>query len=125
MEMILPVTYSAINEKEMMYIEGDWEYTGIYNDVAAFGINVIVNGIMGGGTVKTVLRILGGNRSKKEVAEYIARYLGVRAANTLAGTILGAIAGFSSWGFGFACAKLWDQYDRAPNNGICGRPTWL
>lgn len=125
MEMILPVTYSAINEKEMMYIEGGWEFTGIYNDVAAFGINVIVNGLMGGGTVKTVLRILGGNRSKKEVAGYIAKYLGVRAANTLAGTIIGAIAGFASWSFGSACAKLWDKYDRAPNNGICGRPTWL
>ena len=123
--MNLPTTYSTINNEEMMYIDAGWEFTGLYNDVVAFGINAIVNGIMGGGTVKTVMRILGGSRSKKEVAGYAAKWLGVRVANSLAGKIIGAVLSLSTWSFGSACAKLWDRYDTNPNNGICGKPRWI
>lgn len=39
----------------MQYTNGGWEFTGL---------NAIVNGIMGGGTVRTVLNILGSGCTK-------------------------------------------------------------
>ncbi len=125
MELVLPKNYVEIEEEEMMYLDGGWQFTGLYNSVVAFGINAIVNGIMGGETASTVMRILGSNRTRNEIAKYAAKYLGARAANSLAGRIVSAIFGFSSWSIGSACAKLWDKYDTNPNNGICGAPNWI
>lgn len=53
----------------------------------------------------------------REAFKVASKWLGVRAANYIAGTLVGNLLKFSGWmSVGDVAANLWDRYDVNPNN---------
>ena len=119
MELVLPNNYVALQEEEMMYLDGGFS---IPRWPVAAAINIAFNGVLGGGAislVKNYVRKHGLRWVTSAVAGAAARYGGVRVANRIAGFALSAINGFAAWmSIGDAITTIWANNDvnrRDPN----------
>ena len=117
MELVLPQNYVEIEQEEMMYLEGG---LSLYKWVVSAPINMAFNGLLGGGTISLIRGYIAKNGTRvatKEIFKVASKWLGVRAANYIAGTIVGNLLKFSGWmSVGDVAANLWDRYDINPNN---------
>lgn len=99
MELVLPNNYVAIDEEEVMYLDGEFSIPRLSVAVA---INIAFNGVLGRGAislVKNYVRKLGLRWVTSAVARATARYVGVRVANRVAGfatSATSAINGFAA-----------------------------
>ena len=119
MELVLPNNYVALEQEEMMYLDGGFS---IPRWPVATAINIAFNGILGGGAISLVrnyIRNYGLRRVTSAIAGAAARYVGVRVANRVAGFALSAINGFAAWmSIGDAITTIWANNDvnrRDPN----------
>ena len=119
MELVLPNNYVALEQEEMMYLDGGFS---IPRWPVAVAINIAFNGVLGGGAiilVKNYVRKHGLRWVTSAVAGAAARYVGVRVANRVAGFALSAINGFAAWmSIGDAITTIWANNDvnrRDPN----------
>ncbi|VRX90958.1 Membrane protein [Streptococcus pneumoniae] len=119
MELVLPNNYVALEQEEMMYLDGGFS---ILRWPVATAINIAFNGVLGGGAVSLVrnyIRNYGLRRVTSAIAGAAARYVGVRVANRVAGFALSAINGFAAWmSIGDAITTIWANNDvnrRDPN----------
>ncbi|HGP8771959.1 TPA: SPH_0224 family bacteriocin-like peptide [Streptococcus pneumoniae] len=119
MELVLPNNYVALEQEEMMYLDGGFS---ILRWPVATAINVAFNGVLGGGAISLVrnyIRNYGLRRVTSAIAGAAARYVGVRVANRVAGFALSAINGFAAWmSIGDAITTIWANNDvnrRDPN----------
>ena len=119
MELVLPNNYVALEQEEMMYLDGGFS---ILRWPVATAINIAFNGVLGGGAislVKNYVRKHGLRWVTSAVAGAAARYVGVRVANRVAGFALSAINGFAAWmSIGDAITTIWANNDvnrRDPN----------
>lgn len=112
MELVLPNNYVALEQEEMMYLDGGFS---IPRWPVATAINIAFNGFLGGGAislVKNYVRKHGLRWVTSAVAGAVARYVGVRLANRVAGFALTAIDGFASWmSIGDAVTTIWANND--------------
>lgn len=96
MELVLPNNYVAIDEEEVMYLDGEFS---IPRWSVAVAINIVFNGVLGRGAislVKNYVRKLGLRWVTSAVARATARYVGVWVANRVAGFATSAINGFAA-----------------------------
>ncbi|HEU9841021.1 TPA: SPH_0224 family bacteriocin-like peptide [Streptococcus pneumoniae] len=119
MEFVLPNNYVALEQEEMMYLDGGFS---ILRWPVATAINIDFNGVLGGGAISLVrnyIRNYGLRRVTSAIAGAAARYVGVRVANRVAGFALSAINGFAAWmSIGDAITTIWANNDvnrRDPN----------
>ncbi|CMV41746.1 SPH_0224 family bacteriocin-like peptide [Streptococcus pneumoniae] len=119
MELVLPNNYVALEQEEMMYLDGGFS---ILRWPVAPAINIAFNGVLGGGAISLVrnyIRNYGLRRVTSAIAGAAARYVGVRVANRVAGFALSAINGFAAWmSIGDAITTIWANNDvnrRDPN----------
>ncbi|HGP8408510.1 TPA: SPH_0224 family bacteriocin-like peptide [Streptococcus pneumoniae] len=119
MELVLPNNYVALEQEEMMYLDGGFS---ILRWPVATAINIAFNGVLGGGAISLVrnyIRNYGLRRVTSAIAGAVARYVGVRVANRVAGFALSAINGFAAWmSIGDAITTIWANNDvnrRDPN----------
>ena len=119
MELGLPNNYVALEQEEMMYLDGGFS---ILRWPVATAINIAFNGVLGGGAISLVrnyIRNYGLRRVTSAIAGAAARYVGVRVANRVAGFALSAINGFAAWmSIGDAITTIWANNDvnrRDPN----------
>ena len=119
MELVLPNNYVALEQEEMMYLDGGFS---ILRWPVATAINIAFNGVLGGGAiglVRNYIRNYGLRRVTSAIAGAAARYVGVRVANRVAGFALSAINGFAAWmSIGDAITTIWANNDvnrRDPN----------
>ncbi|HGQ2820827.1 TPA: SPH_0224 family bacteriocin-like peptide [Streptococcus pneumoniae] len=119
MELVLPNNYVALEQEEMMYLDGGFS---ILRWPVATAINIAFNGVLGGGAISLVrnyIRNYGLRRVTSAIAGVAARYVGVRVANRVAGFVLSAINGFAAWmSIGDAITTIWANNDvnrRDPN----------
>lgn len=119
MELALPNNYVALEQEEMMYLDGGFS---IPRWPVATAINIAFNGVLGGGAISLVrnyIRNYGLGRVTSAIAGAAARYVGVRVANRVAGFALSAINGFAAWmSIGDAITTIWANNDvnrRDPN----------
>ena len=119
MELVLPNNYVALEQEEMMYLDGGFS---ILRWPVATAINIAFNGVLGGGAISLVrnyIRNYGLRRVTSAIAGAAARYVGVRVANRVAGFALSAINGFADWmSIGDAITTIWANNDvnrRDPN----------
>ncbi|VSS10236.1 Membrane protein [Streptococcus pneumoniae] len=119
MELVLPNNYVALEQEEMMYLDGGFS---ILRWPVAIVINIAFNGVLGGGAISLVrnyIRNYGLRRVTSAIAGAAARYVGVRVANRVAGFALSAINGFAAWmSIGDAITTIWANNDvnrRDPN----------
>lgn len=119
MELVLPNNYVALEQEEMMYLDGGFS---ILRWPVATAINIAFNGVLGGGVISLVrnyIRNYGLRRVTSAIAGAAARYVGVRVANRVAGFALSAINGFAAWmSIGDAITTIWANNDvnrRDPN----------
>ncbi|HEU3560438.1 Uncharacterised protein [Streptococcus pneumoniae] len=119
MELVLPNNYVALEQEEMMYLDGGFS---ILRWPVATAINIAFNGVLGGGAISLVrnyIRNYGLRRVTSAIAGAAARYVGVRVANRVAGFALSAINGFAAWmSIGNAITTIWANNDvnrRDPN----------
>ncbi|HET8293560.1 TPA: SPH_0224 family bacteriocin-like peptide [Streptococcus pneumoniae] len=119
MELVLPNNYVALEQEEMMYLDGGFS---IPRWPVATAINIAFNGVLGGGAISLVrnyIRNYGLGRITSAIAGAAARYVGVRVANRVAGFALSAINGFAAWmSIGDAITTIWANNDvnrRDPN----------
>ncbi|MDG8210365.1 SPH_0224 family bacteriocin-like peptide [Streptococcus pneumoniae] len=119
MELVLPNNYVALEQEEMMYLDGGFP---ILRWPVATAINIAFNGVLGGGAISLVrnyIRNYGLRRVTSAIAGAAARYVGVRVANRVAGFALSAINGFAAWmSIGDAITTIWANNDvnrRDPN----------
>ncbi|HEU6591872.1 TPA: SPH_0224 family bacteriocin-like peptide [Streptococcus pneumoniae] len=119
MELVLPNNYVALEQEEMMYLDGGFS---ILRWSVATAINIAFNGVLGGGAISLVrnyIRNYGLRRVTSAIAGAAARYVGVRVANRVAGFALSAINGFAAWmSIGDAITTIWANNDvnrRDPN----------
>ncbi|HET4477374.1 TPA: SPH_0224 family bacteriocin-like peptide [Streptococcus pneumoniae] len=119
MEFVLPNNYVALEQEEMMYLDGGFS---ILRWPVATAINIAFNGVLGGGAISLVrnyIRNYGLRRVTSAIAGAAARYVGVRVANRVAGFALSAINGFAAWmSIGDAITTIWANNDvnrRDPN----------
>ncbi|HFQ3433605.1 Membrane protein [Streptococcus pneumoniae] len=119
MELVLPNNYVALEQEEMMYLDGGFS---IPRWPVATAINIAFNGVLGGGAISLVrnyIRNYGLGRVTSAIAGAAARYVGVRVANRVAGFALSAINGFAAWmSIGDAITTIWSNNDvnrRDPN----------
>ncbi|AUB33463.1 TPA: SPH_0224 family bacteriocin-like peptide [Streptococcus pneumoniae] len=119
MELVLPNNYVALEQEEMMYLDGGFS---IPRWPVATAINIAFNGVLGGGAISLVrnyIRNYGLGRVTSAIAGAAARYVGVRVANRVAGFALSAINGFAAWmSIGDAITTIWANNDvnrRDPN----------
>ncbi|OLG14186.1 hypothetical protein AT977_09180 [Streptococcus pneumoniae] len=119
MELVLPNIYVALEQEEMMYLDGG---LSILRWPVATAINIAFNGVLGGGAISLVrnyIRNYGLRRVTSAIAGAAARYVGVRVANRVAGFALSAINGFAAWmSIGDAITTIWANNDvnrRDPN----------
>ncbi|HHD9335666.1 TPA: SPH_0224 family bacteriocin-like peptide, partial [Streptococcus pneumoniae] len=119
MELVLPNNYVALEQEEMMYLDGGFS---ILRWPVATAINIAFNGVLGGGAISLVrnyIRNYGLRRVTSAIAGAAARYVGVRVANRVAGFALSAINGFAAWmSIGDAITTIWANNDvnrRDPN----------
>ncbi|CVX52036.1 Membrane protein [Streptococcus pneumoniae] len=120
MELVLPNNYVALEQEEMMYLDGGFS---ILRWPVATAINIAFNGVLGGGAISLVrnyIRNYGLRRVTSAIAGAAARYVGVRVANRVAGFALSAINGFAAWmSIGDAITTIWANNDvnrRDPNS---------
>ncbi|HEU9848540.1 SPH_0224 family bacteriocin-like peptide, partial [Streptococcus pneumoniae] len=118
-ELVLPNNYVALEQEEMMYLDGGFS---ILRWPVATAINIAFNGVLGGGAISLVrnyIRNYGLRRVTSAIAGAAARYVGVRVANRVAGFALSAINGFAAWmSIGDAITTIWANNDvnrRDPN----------
>ncbi|CGH09581.1 SPH_0224 family bacteriocin-like peptide [Streptococcus pneumoniae] len=119
MELVLPNNYVALEQEEMMYLDGGFS---IPRWPVATAINIAFNGVLGGGAISLVrnyIRNYSLRRVTSAIAGAAARYVGVRVANRVAGFALSAINGFAAWmSIGDAITTIWANNDvnrRDPN----------
>ncbi|SNE80673.1 SPH_0224 family bacteriocin-like peptide [Streptococcus pneumoniae] len=119
MELVLPNNYVALEQEEMMDLDGGFS---IPRWPVATAINIAFNGVLGGGAISLVrnyIRNYGLRRVTSAIAGAAARYVGVRVANRVAGFALSAINGFAAWmSIGDAITTIWANNDvnrRDPN----------
>lgn len=119
MELVLLNNYVALEQEEMMYLDGGFS---ILRWPVATAINIAFNGVLGGGAISLVrnyIRNYGLRRVTSAIAGAAARYVGVRVANRVAGFALSAINGFAAWmSIGDAITTIWANNDvnrRDPN----------
>ncbi|MFW3417410.1 SPH_0224 family bacteriocin-like peptide [Streptococcus pneumoniae] len=119
MELVLPNNYVALEQEEMMYLDGGFS---ILRWPVATAINIAFNGVLGGGAISLVrnyIRNYGLGRVTSAIAGAAARYVGVRVANRVAEFALSAINGFAAWmSIGDAITTIWANNDvnrRDPN----------
>lgn len=119
MELVLPNNYVALEQEEMMYLDGGFS---ILRWPVATAINIAFNGVLGGGAISLVrnyIRNYGLGRVTSAIAGAAARYVGVRVANRVAGFALSAINGFAAWmSIVDAITTIWANNDvnrRDPN----------
>lgn len=119
MELVLPNNYVALEQEEMMYLDGGFS---ILRWPVATAINIAFNGVLGGGAISLVrnyIRNYGLRRVTSAIAGAAARYVGVRVANRVVGFALSAINGFAAWmSIGDAITTIWANNDvnrRDPN----------
>ncbi|HGR6734882.1 TPA: SPH_0224 family bacteriocin-like peptide [Streptococcus pneumoniae] len=119
MELVLPNNYVALEQEEMMYLDGGFS---ILRWPVATAINIAFNGVLDGGAISLVrnyIRNYGLRRVTSAIAGAAARYVGVRVANRVAGFALSAINGFAAWmSIGDAITTIWANNDvnrRDPN----------
>ncbi|HGQ0793793.1 Membrane protein [Streptococcus pneumoniae] len=119
MELVLPNNYVALEQEEMMYLDGGFS---IPRWPVATANNIAFNGVLGGGAISLVrnyIRNYGLRRVTSAIAGAAARYVGVRVANRVAGFALSAINGFAAWmSIGDAITTIWANNDvnrRDPN----------
>ncbi|HGR8193921.1 TPA: SPH_0224 family bacteriocin-like peptide [Streptococcus pneumoniae] len=119
MELVLLNNYVALEQEEMMYLDGGFS---IPRWPVATAINIAFNGVLGGGAISLVrnyIRNYGLGRVTSAIAGAAARYVGVRVANRVAGFALSAINGFAAWmSIGDAITTIWANNDvnrRDPN----------
>lgn len=119
MELVLPNNYVALEQEEMMYLDGGFS---ILRWPVATAINIAFNGVLGGGAISLVrnyIRNYGLRRVTSAIAGAAARYVGVRVANRVAGFARSAINGFAAWmSIGDAITTIWANNDvnrRDPN----------
>ncbi|HGJ7149226.1 TPA: SPH_0224 family bacteriocin-like peptide [Streptococcus pneumoniae] len=119
MELVLPNNYVALEQEEMMYLDGGFS---ILRWPVATAINIAFNGVLGGGAISLVrnyIRNYGLGRVTSAIAGAAARYVGVRVTNRVAGFALSAINGFAAWmSIGDAITTIWANNDvnrRDPN----------
>lgn len=119
MELVLPNNYVALEQEEMMYLDGGFS---ILRWPVATAINIAFNGVLGGGAISLVrnyIRNYGLRRVTSAIAGAAARYVGVRVANRVTGFALSAINGFAAWmSIGDAITTIWANNDvnrRDPN----------
>ncbi|VLU00697.1 Membrane protein [Streptococcus pneumoniae] len=119
MELVLPNNYVALEQEEMMYLDGGFS---ILRWPVATAINIAFNGVLGGGAISLVrnyIRNYGLRRVTSAISGAAARYVGVRVANRVAGFALSAINGFAAWmSIGDAITTIWANNDvnrRDPN----------
>ncbi|HGR2678253.1 TPA: SPH_0224 family bacteriocin-like peptide [Streptococcus pneumoniae] len=119
MELVLPNNYVALEQEEMMYLDGGFS---ILRWPVATAINIAFNGVLGGGAISLVRNYIcnyGLRRVTSAIAGAAARYVGVRVANRVAGFALSAINGFAAWmSIGDAITTIWANNDvnrRDPN----------
>ena len=119
MELVLPNNYVALEQEEMMYLDGGFS---ILRWPVATAINIAFNGVLGGGAISLVrnyIRNYDLGRVTSAIAGAAARYVGVRVANRVAGFALSAINGFAAWmSIGDAITTIWANNDvnrRDPN----------
>lgn len=119
MELVLPNNYVALEQEEMMYLDGGFS---IPRWPVATAINIAFNGVLGGGAISLVrnyIRNYGLRRVTSAIAGAAARYVGVRVANRVAGFALSDINGFAAWmSIGDAITTIWANNDvnrRDPN----------
>lgn len=112
MELVLPNNYVALEQEEMMYLDGGFS---ILRWPVATAINIAFNGVLGGGAISLVrnyIRNYGLRRVTSAIAGAAARYVGVRVANRVAGFALSAINGFAAWmSIGDAITTIWANND--------------
>ncbi|HEW8924591.1 TPA: SPH_0224 family bacteriocin-like peptide [Streptococcus pneumoniae] len=112
MELVLPNNYVALEQEEMMYLDGGFS---IPRWPVATAINIAFNGVLGGGAISLVrnyIRNYGLRRVTSAIAGAAARYVGVRVANRVAGFALSAINGFAAWmSIGNAITTIWANND--------------
>ncbi|WP_103981647.1 hypothetical protein [Helcococcus massiliensis] len=117
MELVLPQNYVEIEQEEMVYLEGG---LSLYKWVVSAPINMAFNALLGGGTISLLRGYIARNGKtivKNEIFNVTKKWLGVRAANYITGTIVGNLLKFSGWmSVGDVVANLWDSYDLNPNN---------
>ncbi|WP_156018078.1 hypothetical protein [Streptococcus ruminantium] len=124
MELVLPNNYVALEEEEMMYLDGG---LSIHNSVVAFGVNSAVNTViayfMGGGggfaLFKAAIKAVGRQTFTRRLKGALINFLGVQAANRISGIVVGFILETGGLSVGGMLAKLWDSGDKHPNNGWC------
>ncbi|CVU05734.1 Membrane protein [Streptococcus pneumoniae] len=119
MELVLPNNYVALEQEEMMYLDGGFS---IPRWPVATAINIAFNDVLGGGAISLVrnyIRNYGLRRVTSAIAGAAARYVGVRVANRVAGFAQSAINGFAAWmSIGDAITTIWANNDvnrRDPN----------
>ena len=112
MELVLPNNYVALEQEEMMYLDGGFS---IPRWPVAVAINIAFNGVLGGGAinlVKNYVRKHGLRWVTSAVAGAAARYVGVRVANRVAGFATSAINRFATWmSIGDAITTIWANND--------------
>lgn len=117
-ELVLPENCTVNTVADEQLVEGG----GVYNSIVAAGINMVANGIFGGGTlsiVRNVVKSYGTTKLKSTVLKGMQKWVSARIANTLIGGIMGLVNGFLSFSVGDFAAKAWDRVDNKPNNGVC------
>ena len=119
MELVLPNNYVALEQEEMMYLDGGFS---IPRWPVAVAINIAFNGVLGGGAISLVKNYVSKHGLRwvtSAVAGAAARYVGVRVANRVAGFATSAINGFAAWmSIGDAITTIWANNDinrRDPN----------
>ena len=120
-QLEMPSNYVDIEMDEMEYVDGGgWYQSGVYYGVK-YGINMAVNSLLGGGSikaVKSVLAKLGTKQLKSAIVSALKKWVGARVANSLGGTIVSGISGFLSFSIGGAVAEILDRKDGSNDNQI-------
>lgn len=122
--MQMPSSYSVVSADEMTYIDGG---VGIPNAAVAFGINCGVQAIgayfLGGGggiaLAKAAIKAVGQKAFTNTLKTVLAKFVAIKLANSIAGTVTGFILGSGGWSIGSMAANWWDARDRYKNNGWC------
>ena len=117
MELVLPQNYIEIEQEEMMYLDGG---LSLYKWVVSGPINIAFNGLLSGGTISLIKGYIakkGRTVVTREIFKVVSKWLGIRAANYISGTIVGNLLKYAGWmSVGDVVANLWDRYDVNPNN---------
>ncbi|MEG0710281.1 MAG: hypothetical protein RR481_08600 [Longicatena sp.] len=124
MTLQLPNNYLEIEEEEMMYLDGgfslpNWAVAGGIN----MGVNFAASLIMGGGggiaLAKAAIRAVGTRTFTNTLRDTLKKFIAIRAANAVAGTLVVFITGSGGWSIGSAAANWFDSRDKNRNNTWC------